>query len=155
MNNRRMESQVLRDSLFSLSGRLDLTPGGPSVQPGPNVRRRSLYLFHSRDSRDKFISTFDDADVFNCYRRSESIVPQQALAMMNSREAIESAGLITSRFNVDLTDVEFARSAFQQLLARPPSETETQACLAFLKANSDRVQFIHALLNHNDFQVIR
>ena len=155
MNNRRMESQVLRDSLFSLSGRLDLTPGGPSVQPGPNVRRRSLYLFHSRDSRDKFLSTFDDADVFNCYRRSESIVPQQALAMMNSREAIESAGLITSRFNVDLTDVEFARSAFQQLLARPPSETETQACLAFLKANSDRVQFIHALLNHNDFQVIR
>lgn len=155
MNNRRIESQVVRDSLLHLSGRLDQTLGGPSVQPGPNVHRRSLYLFHSRDGRDKFMSTFDDADVFNCYRRSESIVPQQALAMMNSREAIEAAGHIASRFNADLTDVEFARSAFLQLLARPPSEAEIQACLSFLKTTPDRVQFVHALLNHNDFQVIR
>ncbi|MFT5299700.1 MAG: hypothetical protein ACI814_000473 [Mariniblastus sp.] len=155
MNNRRMESQVVRDSLLHLSGRLDLTLGGPSVQPGPSVLRRSLYLFHSRDGRDKFMSTFDDADIFACYRRSASIVPQQALAMMNSREAIEAAGHITSSFSPALTDVEFARSAFLQLLARAPSEIEMQACLAFLKANSDRVHFVHALLNHNDFQVIR
>ncbi|MDB4473021.1 PSD1 and planctomycete cytochrome C domain-containing protein [bacterium] len=155
MNNRRMESQVLRDSLFQLSGQLDLTAGGPSVQAGPNVRRRSLYLFHSRDGRDKFVSIFDDADVFHCYRRNESIVPQQALALMNSREAIESAGLIASRLNADLTDTEFARAAFLQLLARPPTKQEVAACLDFLKANPERSQFVHVLLNHNDFQVIR
>ena len=155
MNSRRIESQVVRDSLLHLSGRLDLTLGGPSVQPGPDVHRRSLYLVHSRDGRDKFVSTFDDADIFNCYRRSESIVPQQALAMMNSREAIEAARHISSRYNADLTDEEFARSAFLQLLARTPSETEIQACRSFLKATPDRVQFVHALLNHNDFQVIR
>ena len=155
MNNRRMESQVLRDSLLHLSGQLNLTIGGPSVMAGTNVRRRSLYLFHSRDGRDKFVSIFDDADVFSCYRRNESIVPQQALALMNSREAIESAILITSRFNKNLTDIEFSKTAFLQLLARSPSEQEVAACLNFLKANPERNQLVHALLNHNDFQVIR
>jgi hypothetical protein len=155
MNNRRMESQLIRDSLLHLSRRLDISLGGPSVLSAPDVRRRSLYLIHSRDGNDKFVSTFDDADVFNCYRRSESIVPQQALAMMNSREAFEAAKHITTRFDAGMTDDTFARNAFMLLLARHPSESELQACLAFLKTTPDRVQFIHALLNHNDFQVIR
>ncbi len=155
MNNRRMQSQVLRDSLLYLSGRLDQTRGGPPIKPGPNVRRRSIYLFHSRDGRDKFVSAFDDADVFNCYRRRESIVPQQALAMMNSREAVEAARQISARLGKDQSDFAFAQSAFLQLLARTPSGSEMKACLSFLKANPNRVLFIHALLNHNDFQVIR
>ena len=155
MNNRRMESQVVRDSLLSLSGRIDLTMGGPPVRPGPNVRRRGLYLFHSRDGRDKFISTFDDADVFACYRRNESIVPQQALAMMNSQEAMEAARDIASMFAANLSDKEFAEAAFLRLLARTPSKKELDACAAFLHSTPDRAQFIHALLNHNDFQVIR
>jgi hypothetical protein len=102
-----------------------------------------------------FVSIFDDADVFSCYRRNESIVPQQALALMNSREAIESANLITARFNKNLTDIEFTKAAFLQLLARVPSEQEVAACLNFLKSNPERNQLVHALLNHNDFQVIR
>ena len=74
---------------------------------------------------------------------------------MNSREAIESANLITARFNKNLTDIEFTKAAFLQLLARPPSKQEVAACLDFLKANPERSQFVHVLLNHNDFQVIR
>ncbi len=155
MNGRRMESQVVRDSLLLLAGQLDLTMGGPPVAAGPQVQRRSLYLFHSRDGRDPFVSTFDDADVFNCYRRNESVVPQQALAMMNSREVIEAAQRITSRYASERTDDAFAIAVFQQLLARRPSANEIQACLAFLSDNPDRIQFVHALLNHNDFQVIR
>ena len=80
MNSRRMEAQVIRDSLLSMGEALDLTRGGPPVMASPDVRRRSLYYFHSRDNRSKFLNTFDDADVFGCYRRSETIVPQQALA---------------------------------------------------------------------------
>jgi len=155
MNNRRMESQVLRDSLLHLGGKLDQTRGGPSIPPGPTVRRRSLYLFHSKDTREKFLSTFDDADVFNCYRRSESIVPQQALAMMNSRDATAAAETIVSKFKAELTDGEFAQAAFWLLLARAPTGNELDACLAFLKENPSRVQFVQALLNHNDFLVIR
>ncbi|QDS96133.1 Planctomycete cytochrome C [Roseimaritima multifibrata] len=155
MNNRRMESQAIRDSLLHLAGKLDPTLGGPPLPPAPSVRRRSLYLVHSREGRDKFLSTFDDADVLGCYRRSESIVPGQALAMMNSRDAIEAAGEIHSQFDTGLTDADFAQEAFLLILARPPSANEIEACLAFLAESKDRVRFIHALLNHNDFQVIR
>ena len=34
---------------------------------------------------------FDDADIQQCYRRSESIIPQQALALANSRVSLEMA----------------------------------------------------------------
>lgn len=155
MNSRPMESQVIRDSLLSLSGQLDMQRGGPSIVPGPNVKRRSLYLVHSRDGKDKFISTFDDADVFQCYRRDESIVPQRALAMMNSREAYQAAVQIAARFE-GLSDGDtFAKEIFQLVLARQPTETELAVCLGFLQEHPNRVQYVHALLNHNDFQVIR
>jgi hypothetical protein len=155
MNGRRMESQVIRDSLLHLSGTLDLKPGGPPVTPSPEARRRSLYFFHSRDGRSKFLETFDDADVFACYRRSESIVPQQALAMMNSQTATMAANQITEGFEKGLDQEAFVQAAFFKILARQASESELAESLAFLQEQPDREHFIHALLNLNDFLVIR
>ena len=40
-----------------------------------------LYFFHSHNEHNKFLDIFDDANVLECYRRTESIVPQQALAL--------------------------------------------------------------------------
>jgi mono/diheme cytochrome c family protein len=155
MNNRRMEAQVVRDSLLSLAGTLDLTQGGPSVAASPKVRRRSLYLFHSRDGRSKFLATFDDADVFACYRRSESIVPQQALAMMNSQTAVEATSKIASGFKPDMGSEAFVQAAFLKILAREPTAIERTESLSFLKTQPKRDYFIHVLINHNDFLVIR
>ncbi len=155
MNSRRMESQVLRDSLLHLAGTLDLTRGGPPVTPSPNARRRSLYFFHSRDGRSTFLSTFDDADVFACYRRSESIVPQQALAMMNSQTATVAAKQIAETFTPDMNSEEFARAAFMKILARGPAEAELAESLSYLRDQPRREHFIHALINLNDFLVIR
>ena len=155
MNSRRMESQVLRDSLLHLAGTLDLTRGGPPVTPSPDARRRSLYFFHSRDGRSKFLSTFDDADVFACYRRSESIVPQQALAMMNSQTATVAAKKIAATFSPDMNSREFARAAFMKILAREPAEAELAESLSYLRDKPRREHFIHVLINLNDFLVIR
>ncbi|MBO61622.1 MAG: hypothetical protein CMO63_06605 [Verrucomicrobiales bacterium] len=155
MNSRRMEAQVVRDSLLYLGGTLDSTMGGPSVTPSPGERRRSLYFFHSRDGRSKFLSTFDDADVFACYRRGESVVPQQALAMMNSQTAIASAKQIASVFDADLSAEEFVRAAFFKILARQPADSELAECLSYLKKQPKREHFIHALINLNDFMMIR
>ncbi|MGB0582515.1 MAG: DUF1553 domain-containing protein, partial [Limisphaerales bacterium] len=155
MNSRRMESQVVRDSLLHLAGTLDLSRGGPSVQPSPNVQRRSLYFFHSRDGRFKFLETFDDADVFACYRRSESVVPQQALAMMNSQTTTAASKQIAAAFKQDLTPEAFVQAAFLKILARPAAESELAKSRSYLKGQTKREHFIHALLNHNDFLVIR
>ncbi len=91
-NSLRMEAQVVRDSLLALAGELDATVGGPSIPVGDEgSRRRSLYFVHSHNEHQKFLETFNDASVLDCYRRAESIVPQQALALENSPLAAQMA----------------------------------------------------------------
>jgi hypothetical protein len=167
-----MDAQLLRDSLLQLAGELDPKRGGPSLDPASGSRRRSLYFLHSRDQQDKFLSMFDDADHLQCYRRSESIVPQQALALANSGLAIQMSEKIANRLSGQLEQPEraaFINLTFETLLARQPDEAELAECLAYCEklaalfkdeksANIEsRIQarLVHALLNHNDFISIR
>lgn len=169
---RRMESQTVRDSLLHLAGELDLAMGGPSVAPNGGSRRRSLYLTHSRDAEDKFLSMFDNADILQCYRRTESIVPQQALALANAAVSLDAAGKIASRLHESFPGADrgsFVDGAFALLLGREPDAAERAACLdywtemgglASVKAAADpeatvRARLVHALLNHNDFVTVR
>ena len=86
MNPRRMEAEVVRDALLYLGGEIDWTMGGPPLDclAGPDSPRRSLYYRYSREDKMEFLTAFDGAAVEECYRRQESIVPQQALALENS-----------------------------------------------------------------------
>ncbi len=169
----RMEAQIVRDSLLHLAGELDLKQGGPSIPvKDEQSRRRSLYFVHSHNEHQKFLSTFDDASVLECYRRSESIVPQQALALENSPLAAAMAEKIAQRLHLaqpNLTDQDFARQAFVMILANDPTEGELLAAVSALEQlttaakNSNRphpesqarTNLIVALLNHNDFVTIR
>ncbi|MCP4859002.1 MAG: DUF1553 domain-containing protein [Fuerstiella sp.] len=175
MNARRMESQVVRDSLLHLAGTLDPVLGGPSLNVGNNSNRRSIYFKHSRDDQDKFLSMFDDADLLQCYRRSESIVPQQALALANSELSMTMSGLIADRIFKSLPTADydqFVSRAFETLMSRTATNSERDECMAFCEqlrmllkneksASADdpdsriRTRLIHSLLNHNDFISIR
>lgn len=172
MNTRRMEAQTVRDSLLHLSGSIDLTLGGPSINPKQGGTRRSLYFQHSRDQQDQFLKMFDDADHLQCYRRSESIVPQQALALSNSKLSHTSATDIEKRITATLTEDDreaFIRESFFLLLGRHATPDESVACREFFDQIAQlrttagsppdgqraRRQFIHSLLNHNDFVSIR
>ncbi len=169
MNPLRMEAQVVRDSLLYLSGDLDLTLGGPTIPAASESRRRSLYFFHSHNEHQKFLSMFDDASVLECYRRAESIVPQQALALSNSKLAFSAAEKIAARLNDIASDKDFIRAAFETILAAPPTAAELAECEQALKeltelatqakatnpAQRARVNLVHALVNHNDFVTIR
>ena len=165
MNVQRMDAQVIRDSLLHLAGTLNLTLGGPSLDPDNAVRRRSIYFKHSRDQQNKFLKTFNDADHLQCYRRSESIVPQQALALSNGKVPIEMAEKIAGLVNNE----DFVGMAFELLLGRRPDVAERCECemtLADLEAAATKAKkpnplkrarrgLVHALINHNDFVSIR
>ena len=169
----RMEAQIVRDTLLSLAGELDLTFGGPSIPVNNEAsRRRSLYFVHSHNEHHKFLSMFDDASVLECYRRAESIVPQQALALENSPLATTMAEKIAQRLaaaNPTASDQEYIRAAFRTVLSIEPTESEQVVSLeavarltvaAKLKNRPNpethaRTNLIHALLNHNDFVTIR
>ncbi|MCA9034434.1 MAG: DUF1553 domain-containing protein, partial [Planctomycetaceae bacterium] len=170
----RMESQVIRDSLLQLAGALDLTMGGPSLDANSksNVYRRSLYFKHSRDDQNEFLAMFDDADILRCYRRSESVVPQQALALANSELSLRMARTIAANMARDgqiETDEEFVRAVFRRILCREPSEEEQAACIEAMSETRGiltgiaadqttqrvRENLTHAMINHNDFITIR
>ena len=156
-NPRRMESQVVRDSLLHLAGVLDLQMGEPPLDPASDGRRRSLYFQHSRDQKNQFLSMFDDADRLACYRRAESIMPQQALALSNSKLSIEMAAEIAAR--IGTVGDAFIAESFELLLGRQPDGAEVEACREFQeaqpRAHLARAHLIHALINHNDFVTIR
>jgi hypothetical protein len=134
----RLESQVIRDALLAHAGRLDTTRGGPTVGSSDQAqsRRRSLYFQHSNNDRNLFLTTFDEALVKECYRRETSIVPQQALALLNGRLVGDCAPDIARNLTAsapDPGDEAFVRHAFEQLLGFEPSPAELQTALEALR----------------------
>ena len=101
-----------------------------------------------------------NSSVLECYRRQESIVPQQALALANSKVTRESADAIAKRAE-SLNDDEFIEHAFLSLLTRHPTAGEREACreslaeFARLNAGRARTLVIQAIINHNDFVTLR
>jgi mono/diheme cytochrome c family protein len=172
MNPVRMEAQIVRDSLLSLAGELDVSPGGPSVSVHDEAsRRRSLYFVHSHNDHQKFLSMFDDANVLDCYRRTESIVPQQALALENSSFVAAMAPRIVQRITAtgSADDVDFVRDAFVMILAVEPTDDEQTVLVELLQRMTEvavsqkreapksfaRTSLVQTLLNHNDFITVR
>ncbi len=116
-----------------------------------------------------FLETFDVADPNACYRRRESVVPQQALALMNSDLTAARAPLVSESIqatgSATASDSEFIDAAFETVLNRRPTEPEAVRSLTFLTGqsaatessnrNAVRTQFVHVLLLHNDFVTIR
>lgn len=173
MNPQRMDANVLRDSLLHLAGTLDLTLGGPTIDPKrEDTLRRSFYFTQSPEDLNKFLEMFDNANTKECYRRDESILPQQALALANSRLVATTAAKLAERLVKDAesaSDEVFIRTTFTTILAAAPTPAEQQLCAEslarFLTAAKERksaqpetkarAALVHALLNHNDFITIR
>ena len=155
MNARRMESQVVRDSLLALAGDLDSTLGGPTVDPlkQDSSKRRALYFNQTAFEQHRFLGGFDNANVLECYRREESVMPQQALALSNSLESADCAESLAARF-AGLDEAQMVEEAFVVVLARKPTAEERAVCLKALMSLR-RDLFLQALLNHNDFITVR
>ncbi|MCA9040519.1 MAG: DUF1553 domain-containing protein [Planctomycetaceae bacterium] len=186
MNRRRSEAEVVRDTVLAVSGQLDRAFYGPELDAdlGETTYRRSLYYRHAPEKMMTFMEVFDAANTNECYRRAMTIVPQQALALANSRLSIELA----RRYAREITDSsesreKFVEELFQNLLSRKPNSEERQVCLQFLETQSHRLQetaslskidggpkpgieasqdqemrarenLVHVLFNHNEFVFI-
>src|SRR6185295_20156527 len=89
-NPRRMEAEVVRDSMLYLTGQVDTTIGGPELEPSTasTSRRWSIYYAHAPEFKVAMLDTFDSADPLECFRRQESVAPQQALALLNSADSL-------------------------------------------------------------------
>jgi hypothetical protein len=127
------------------------------------------------------LKIFDGADPNSCYERSESIMPQQALAMANSKMALAMARTLAARLGGKTTPPErFVEDVFELVLGRPPVKKERDLVGRFLNDQSAmladaarltpfdgprsavpdpmmraRENLVHVLMNHTDFVTIR
>jgi len=69
--------------------------------------------------------------------------------------AIEMGEEMSARFGENLSDSDFAAAAFHLILCREPNKAELGECVSFLEEDPDRSRLVLALLNHNDFVMIR
>jgi len=148
MNPKRMEAEAVRDNVLYVAGSLDRTPGGPDLDPEAGLKspRRSLYFRHAKEKRVAFLRVFDSPSVMSCYRRSESVVPQQALALANSSLCLEQARLLAKRLVQQLpykpsssNDDAFVTAAFERVLGRSPTPQERTTCEDYLHQETARL----------------
>jgi len=171
----RLEAEQIRDGIFYLAGALDERLGGPTIDPKMEMTpRRGLYFEQSQDLHERFLSTFDAADVLQCYRREVSVLPQQALALANSRVTLQMARQLAACLDSETRAAPGAQraeavvqSAFRRILTREATPEEQSACADFLRraasllpGNPDHDRralepLVMALLTHNDFITIR
>ena len=177
----RLESESVRDGLLHLAGLLDTKVGGPTIPTADTqATRRSLYYFHSHNEDQTFLAQFDSPNVLDCYRREESIVPQQALTLFNSKISRELSRKIAQKIGSmenqennqgkdnnavgSRNDAAFVEKAFRILLGQAPTPAEREACVQALQSWTKetpkdparaRTNLVHTLINHNDFITLR
>jgi hypothetical protein len=175
MNPGQMEAEVVRDSVLRLAGTLEAMRGGAPI---PNTdaeksKRRSLYFecYPEPGGQSDFASAFDPPEPMECYRRTKTVVPQQALTLSNSTLVAQQSIIIAKELSCRAARADevagadaraFIVAAYEHLLARTPGDNEREACERFLgkqqqasSAEDARASLVRVLLNHNDFISIR
>jgi hypothetical protein len=149
-NVQRLDAELVRDSLLHVAGNLDRTLGGPviSFMKGEESNRRSIYIQHAYEKQMEMLVVFDAAAPVECYRRSESIIPQQALTLSNSPLAIDMSRKLAADLSAQLqqsaadgTDVStaFIEAAFETVLGRSCTDEERTVAGTFLIAQTQRL----------------
>jgi len=141
---RRLEAESIRDSILSVSGRLDLEVGGPTVRPGTgndynyehDSLRRSVYLPALRNSIHEVLQSFDAPNPsLTTGKRDVSTVATQALLMLNHPFVLDEAEAAAKRLLAESDcDVERFELASLRVLGRPPFEDERRLAESLLAA---------------------
>ena len=136
-NIRRLDFEATRDSLLVFSGQLDRTLGGKPVNltDEPYSNRRSVYGYIDRGNLPELMLQFDfsDPDMTNS-KRTTTVVPQQALFLMNSPMTVDVARKIVARPEVAGAVADYQRIAaiYRVIFQRSPTQQETQMGIQFL-----------------------
>ncbi len=138
-----------RDNLLHTAGTLEERLGGLDLDPkvGLTSRRRSLYFRHAKEKRVTFLMLFDSANATSCYRRSESVVPQQRWRWRTAPSRSSNRGFWPPRSARDLKsgpnskdNPTFVTTAFLAAFsAAAPAPDERAACETYLSEQAGRL----------------
>ena len=174
MNRRQLDAESLRDAVLAVSGKLDLTMGGPGYDlfvfkddhsPGyyydqfdvvdPKSFRRSVYRFVVRSVPDPFMETLDCADPSqNVPARNNTITALQALSVFNNPFVVKQSEYFAERAQSSASDPNTQLvAAFRLALGRAPEAEELQA-LRGLAAKHNLASACRVLFNSNEFTFV-
>ncbi|MFM8470833.1 MAG: PSD1 and planctomycete cytochrome C domain-containing protein [Limisphaerales bacterium] len=140
-NRRRLEFEALRDTVLHIGGKLNFKMGGPGERldrpdsDGEYSDRRSVYGLVDRANLPNMLGAFDFANPdISTGQRNHTIVPQQALFMMNSPLVIEQARNTVQRGDLKSlpTDADRVKMLYRLIYSRQPTDTELKLALNYL-----------------------
>ena len=173
----RLEGEIVRDNIMSVAGSIDLTMGGPAIFPhveeeslkalfrgiwrnhddGPEVWRRSVYIYQKRALPFPMLQVFDLPDQSQSFgARYVSTVPTQALTLLNDDFVIRQAQLFADRIKKEASDDVGKQIdlAYRLTLTRPPTATE-QSLATDMIGSGSLVDFANVMLNLSEFLYTR
>jgi mono/diheme cytochrome c family protein len=174
MSRPRLDAETLRDSLLAVTGKIDLTMGGPSAMqfkfsdPNKEVSprldyesfdpdsaascRRSVYRFLFRNLNDPLLDTFDAVDPsLSVGKRNATTTPLQALALMNNRFVLRQCEHLAARVEKEASDLPGrVDRACRLVLGRAPRDGEA-ALLVDYAGRYGLPNMCRVLVNSNDF----
>jgi Protein of unknown function (DUF1553)/Protein of unknown function (DUF1549)/Planctomycete cytochrome C len=154
---KRLEAEIIRDSVLSASGDLNLEAGGPAFFPpvpksvisavpiqgkwdltkeDRSTWRRSIYASVKRNLKYPMFEVFDQPNAsLSCERREVTTVPTQALTLFNNETFLEQAQHLATRVE---RKAGYGLAAQVRLLyriaySREATGKEVQQALEFLK----------------------
>lgn len=149
-HRRRIPAESLRDAMLSISGQLELSPGGSPVEGlGTLVKnnqpdageyqqqrtlKRSLYMPIIRNELPPVLTVFDFADPdLVVGKRPVTNVPAQALFLMNSPFVVNTARRTAGRLTESGEQLsEIVTQTYLVVLNRRPEPAEAEEALRFL-----------------------
>lgn len=169
MNPRRLEAEVIRDTVLSVSGRLNLKAYGPGYRDFDYVEayapiytyktadsadlwRRSIYRFVVRTTPQQFLTALDCPDPANLTpRRNVTTTALQSLALFNNDLMLRQSQYFSERLarEADTTDEQIER-AFQLALGRSV-HVEELAAVRELVHRQGLMHLCRVLFNTNEF----
>lgn len=165
--SRRVEAEVIRDSMLSVSGLLDPTLFGPGSRD-PGMNRRSIYFFIKRAALIPEMILFDWPEhLVGIGQRSRTTIAPQTLQFLNSPQTRRYAEGLARRVSDISEPRQRIRYLYQVTLARLPTKEEERVGIEFIGEqmksyleNGDEgslawVDYCQSLLSLNEFLYIR
>ncbi len=159
MNRQRLDAECTRDAMSAVSGKLDATMGGPSMQQflfkddhspiydyarfdadDPRGQRRSIYRFLVRSVPDPFMECLDCADPsILTPKRNTTLTSIQALALLNNPFVIRQSEHFADRLRSLGSDLPAQLDAACLLaLGRRPTDDQRLAARRICRATRAR-----------------
>ena len=144
---KRLEAEVIRDRMLSVSGQLDATRFGPAVVTAEdaagllnsNSSRRAIYLEVRRSRPETMLSSFDaPGAAVNCDRRSQATSAMQALVLMNGDFVRNQSAAMAKRVITEAGADPSIRisKAIELGFCRPPFAGEAGMLMQFMADQS-------------------